>query len=204
MKSFIKPLLYMALGFVICLLFWRPWNTITVKEIKPIEVIAKEVDHSQDILKDQLDSFKTATVKLEKDNSIMEKKLYAYWQENKRLKAIAVTEPVHPDTSGNDYYTKDDFIRDLKANAEASDLQCAETVNNLHAIIAVKDSAFTKVQEANTSLLKNFNEAVTSSYFKDENLKVLNKKLKWQKTQNIVFKGAAVAAAIFILKSAIK
>jgi hypothetical protein len=57
---------------------------------------------------------------------------------------------------------------------------------------------------ANASLLKSFNEVVTNSFYKDENFKALNKKLKWQKAQNIVFKGAAAAALIFIIKSAIK
>lgn len=200
--TIINKLIFVAIGFVICLLLWRPWETlITPAVLKPVEQIKQEIKEAVVPAEAKADSFNTVIRLLVKDNTTMEKNLWAAWKENERLKTKLSQQGEAAVVISNG--TAADFTEVLQA-ATNSDSLCREVVGNLHQQIDAKDSVIFQKTVSNMALQKGFDDMVQNSMQKDAAMKQLNKKLKWQKVQAWGFKGVAAAAVIFIIKNNLK
>jgi len=198
---------WFAAGFVVCLLFCRPWEDITdVLPVKTVAEIKQEVAAEVNPAEDRIKALLQERAKLVTDNKTMEQKLFAAWQENKRLKGIAghfqqisdISTKSVEDFDGNSQQTDCSEI----ANAAAlSDSICADVINNLHDQIGTQDSIDHQRQVQIAAFIKGLENMADNSLQKDAVIKGINKKLKWQKAQNLGLKAIVITAAVFILKN---
>jgi len=182
--------------------------------------VAAEVNPAEDKIKALLQE----RAKLQTDNKTMEQKLFAAWQENKRLKAVSSKnaqaekwsnsttlksiENDEIELSGNpgqlegeQDFTPTVSISEIVAAAALSDSICADVINNLHDQIGTQDSIDQQRLIQIAAFKKGLENMADNSLQKDQVIKGINKKLKWQKAQNLGLKAIVITAAVFIVKN---
>jgi len=202
--------LWIAVGFFACLMYVHSCKNVndvlpvkTVAEIK--QEVAAEVNPSEDKIKALLQE----RAKLQTDNKTMEQKLFAAWQENKRLRSLKVkenSEKIKEEIKEGNYsdIPEGSGCTEIANAAALSDSICADVINNLHDQIGTQDSIDQQRLVQIAAFKKGLENMADNSLQKDEVIKGINKKLKWQKAQNLGLKAVVIAGAVFILKNNLK
>jgi len=195
-----------------------------VLPVKTVAEIKQEVAAEANPAEDRIKALSQEKANLQTDNKTMEQKLFAAWQENKRLKAVSAKnaqaqkwsnsttlksiENDEIELSGNpgqlegeQDFTPTVSISEIVAAAAISDSICNDVINNLHDQIGTQDSIDQQRQVQLAALNKGFEQMADNSLQKDQVIKAINKKLKWQKAQNLGLKAVVIAGAVFILKN---
>jgi len=204
--------LWIAVGFFACLLYVHSCQNVNdVLPVKTVAEIKQEVATTVNPAEDRIKVLSQERAKLQTENKTMEQKLFAAWQENKRLRSLKVKE--------NSEKIKEQFKEEIKegsyteipndcveivAAAALSDSLSAEVINNLHDQIGVQDSIDQQRQVQIAAFKKGLENMADNSLQKDQVIKGINKKLKWQKAQNLGLKAVVIAGAVFILKNSLK
>ena len=211
--------LWIAVGFFACLLYVNSCQQVNdVLPVKTVAEIKQEVAAEANPAEDRIKALSQEKAKLVTDNKTMEQKLFAAWQDNKRLKDVAKRNTpakvsnstplaggvVIPDTP-EPLENLDKFDCAEIANAAAlSDSLSAEVINNLHDQIGTQDSIDSERLVQIAAFKKGLENMADNSLQKDAIIKGINKKLKWQKAQNLGLKAVVIAGAVFILKNNLK
>lgn len=166
----------------------------------------KEAVQPADHKIDSLEKERKELVKVAK--SLSEKLLLAQY-ENKRLRAkVSNSIPLGElkiEPSSNDGYNPQDNtdLVEITTAAAASDSICNEVIANLQDQLINSDSVSfqkdIKIAAYKTGFEK-MGEVVTA---REYDIKQLNKKLKWQKVQNIGLKAVIIGAAALIIKNSL-
>lgn len=171
-----------------------PASTITT----PAKSAAAEIDLAADKLKvelkkskDSITSFKT--------------KWYAAVQENKRLRNSRLKiESSKPDSSNEPDNTAADYFTDLSASSTTADSLCEKAITHLETALETSEEINKMEREKSAIFSAAMDKLANNSDLKDKEIKAINKKLKWQKAQNIGLKAVVIAGAVFILKNNLK
>ena len=217
--------LWIAVGFFACLLYVNSCQQVNdVLPVKTVAEIKQEVAAEANPAEDRIKALSQEKANLQTDNKTMEQKLFAAWQENKRLKAVSSKnaqaekwsnsttlksiENDEIELSGNpgqlegeQDFTPTVSISEIVAAAALSDSICADVINNLHDQIGTQDSIDQQRQVQIAAFIKGLENMADNSLQKDAVIKSINKKLKWQKAQNLGLKAVVIAGAVFILKN---
>ncbi len=217
--------LWIAVGFFACLLYVHSCQNVNdVLPVKTVAEIKQEVAAEVNPAEDRIKALSQEKAKLVTDNKTMEQKLFAAWQENKRLKAVSAKnaqaqkwsnsttlksiENDEIELSGNpgqlegeQDFTPTVSISEIVAAAALSDSICADVINNLHDQIGTQDSIEQQRLVQIAAFKKGLENMADNSLQKDAVIKGINKKLKWQKAQNLGLKAVVIAGAVFILKN---
>ena len=82
--------LWIAVGFFACLLYVNSCQQVNdVLPVKTVAEIKQEVAAEANPAEDRIKALSQEKAKLVTDNKTMEQKLFAAWQDNKRLKDVA-------------------------------------------------------------------------------------------------------------------
>ena len=201
---------WFAAGFAVCLLFCRPWEDITdVLPVKTLAEIKQEVATTVNPSEDKIKALSQERAKLVTDNKTMEQKLFAAWQENKRLRSLKFkenSEKIKEEIKEGNYsdIPEGSGCTEIANAAALSDSICADVINNLHDQIGTQDSIDSERLVQIAAFKKGLENMADNSLQKDVVIKAINKKLKWQKVQNLGLKAVVIAGAVFILKNNLK
>jgi len=199
--------LWIAVGFFACLMYVLSCQNVndflpvkTVAEIK--QEVATEVNPAEDRIK----ALSQEKAKLQTDNKTMEQKLFAAWQENKRLRSLKFkenSEKIKEEIKEGNYsdIPEGSGCTEIANAAALSDSICADVINNLHDQIGTQDSIDSERLVQIAAFKKGLENMADNSLQKDVVIKAINKKLKWQKVQNLGLKAVVIAGAVFILKN---
>lgn len=126
------------------------------------------------------------------------------------LTKVLNTEPSEPFVSGaGDYADSSDTrpktdsaaLVELILNSQARDSLCNEAITSQKTQLDTKDSIAVEKDKLYLSLKTQFNKALTDQQKLEDYSKDLKKRLKSSRAGNKIWKGAAVSAGLFILKT---
>ena len=132
-------------------------------------------------------------------------KWYAAVQENKRLRNDGNYH--QKDTFWREYPSKNDgdlqqdYITDLQISSQLADSLCAKTIGHFE-VALIKCDSLKELEHNRAEIYKTgMDKLVSNDALKDQLIKSINKKLKWQRLQNIGLKAAAVTAIALVIKN---
>ena len=199
--------LWIAVGFFACLLYVLSCQNVNdVLPVKSVAEIKQEVATTVNPAEDRIKVLSQERAKLVTDNKTMEQKLFAAWQENKRLRSLKFkenSEKIKEEIKEGNYsdIPEGSGCTEIANAAALSDSICADVINNLHDQIGTQDSIDSERLVQIAAFKKGLENMADNSLQKDAIIKGINKKLKWQKAQNIGLKAVVIAGAVFILKN---
>ena len=199
--------LWIAVGFFACLLYVLSCQNVNdVLPVKSVAEIKQEVATTVNPAEDRIKALSQERAKLQADNKTMEQKLFAAWQENKRLRSLKVkenSEKFKEEIKEGNYpdIPEGSDCTEIANAAALSDSICADVINNLHDQIGTQDSIDSERLVQIAAFKKGLENMADNSLQKDAIIKGINKKLKWQKAQNLGLKAVVIAGAVFILKN---
>ena len=202
--------LWIAVGFFACLMYVHSCQNVNdVLPVKTVAEIKQEVAAEVNPAEDKIKALLQERAKLQTDNKTMEQKLFAAWQENKRLRSLKVkenSEKIKEEIKEGNYsdIPEGSGCTEIANAAALSDSICADVINNLHDQIGTQDSIDQQRQVQIAAFKKGLEDMADNSLQKDAVIKAINKKLKWQKAQNLGLKAVVIAGAVFILKNSLK
>ena len=202
--------LWIAVGFFACLLYVLSCQNVNdVLPVKSVAEIKQEVATTVNPAEDRIKVLSQERAKLQADNKTMEQKLFAAWQENKRLRSLKFkenSEKIKEEIKEGNYsdIPEGSGCTEIANAAALSDSICADVINNLHDQIGTQDSIDSERLVQIAAFKKGLENMADNSLQKDQVIKGINKKLKWQKAQNIGLKAVVIAGAVFILKNNLK
>ena len=202
--------LWIAVGFFACLMYVHSCQNVNdVLPVKTVAEIKQEVAAEVNPAEDKIKALLQERAKLQTDNKTMEQKLFAAWQENKRLRSLKVkenSEKIKEEIKEGNYsdIPEGSGCTEIANAAALSDSICADVINNLHDQIGTQDSIDQQRQVQIAAFKKGLEDMADNSLQKDAVIKAINKKLKWQKVQNLGLKAVVIAGAVFILKNSLK
>ena len=199
--------LWIAVGFFACLLYVLSCQNVhDVLPVKSVAEITQEVATTVNPAEDKIKALSQERAKLQADNKTMEQKLFAAWQENKRLRSLKFkenSEKIKEEIKEGNYsdIPEGSGCTEIANAAALSDSICADVINNLHDQIGTQDSIDSERLVQIAAFKKGLENMADNSLQKDVVIKAINKKLKWQKVQNLGLKAVVIAGAVFILKN---
>jgi len=199
--------LWIAVGFFACLMYVHSCKNVNdVLPVKTVAEIKQEVAAEVNPAEDKIKALLQERAKLQTDNKTMEQKLFAAWQENKRLRSLKVkenSEKIKEEIKEGNYsdIPEGSGCTEIANAAALSDSICADVINNLHDQIGTQDSIDSERLVQIAAFKKGLEDMADNSLQKDAIIKGINKKLKWQKAQNLGLKAVVIAGAVFILKN---
>ena len=199
--------LWIAVGFFACLMYVHSCKNVNdVLPVKTVAEIKQEVAAEVNPAEDKIKALLQERAKLQTDNKTMEQKLFAAWQENKRLRSLKVkenSEKIKEEIKEGNYsdIPEGSGCTEIANAAALSDSICADVINNLHDQIGTQDSIDSERLVQIAAFKKGLENMADNSLQKDVVIKAINKKLKWQKVQNLGLKAVVIAGAVFILKN---
>lgn len=199
--------LWIAVGFFACLLYVNSCQNINdFLPVKTVAEIKQEVATTVNPSEDKIKALSQERAKLQADNKTMEQKLFAAWQENKRLRSLKFkenSEKIKEEIKEGNYsdIPEGSGCTEIANAAALSDSICADVINNLHDQIGTQDSIDSERLVQIAAFKKGLENMADNSLQKDAIIKGINKKLKWQKAQNLGLKAVVIAGAVFILKN---
>ena len=199
--------LWIAVGFFACLLYVLSCQNVNdVLPVKSVAEIKQEVATTVNPAEDRIKVLSQEKAKLVTDNKTMEQKLFAAWQENKRLRSLKFkenSEKIKEEIKEGNYsdIPEGSGCTEIANAAALSDSICADVINNLHDQIGTQDSIDSERLVQIAAFKKGLENMADNSLQKDVVIKAINKKLKWQKVQNLGLKAVVIAGAVFILKN---
>jgi len=202
--------LWIAVGFFACLMYVHSCKNVNdVLPVKTVAEIKQEVAAEVNPAEDKIKALLQERAKLQTDNKTMEQKLFAAWQENKRLRSLKVkenSEKIKEEIKEGNYsdIPEGSGCTEIANAAALSDSICADVINNLHDQIGTQDSIDSERLVQIAAFKKGLEQMADNSLQKDAVIKAINKKLKWQKAQNLGLKAVVIAGAVFILKNNLK
>jgi len=202
--------LWIAVGFFACLMYVHSCKNVNdVLPVKTVAEIKQEVAAEVNPAEDKIKALLQERAKLQTDNKTMEQKLFAAWQENKRLRSLKVkenSEKIKEEIKEGNYsdIPEGSGCTEIANAAALSDSICADVINNLHDQIGTQDSIDSERLVQIAAFKKGLENMADNSLQKDAVIKAINKKLKWQKAQNLGLKAVVIAGAVFILKNNLK
>ena len=202
--------LWIAVGFFACLMYVHSCKNVNdVLPVKTVAEIKQEVAAEVNPAEDKIKALLQERAKLQTDNKTMEQKLFAAWQENKRLRSLKVkenSEKFKEEIKEGNYsdIPEGSGCTEIANAAALSDSICADVINNLHDQIGTQDSIDSERLVQIAAFKKGLENMADNSLQKDVVIKAINKKLKWQKVQNLGLKAVVIAGAVFILKNNLK
>lgn len=203
LQKILNSSLLVLLGVVITLLFWRPWEEMVNLNPTKTQIIVRETKANTEGYQKKIDTLETrATIYFTRATEA-EKRLYAAQQENKRLAKVSNSTPLKsniPADSSNEPIN-DTYSAQISEAAATSDSICNEVITDLHNSIYTKDSIITFQELKYQGLQGGFNQLIQNDQLKDLQIKSINKKLKWQKVQNIGFKAIAATVVALVIKN---
>jgi len=199
--------LWIAVGFFACLLYVNSCQNVNdVLPVKTVAEIKQEVATTVNPAEDRIKVLSQERAKLQTENKTMEQKLFAAWQENKRLRSLKFkenSEKIKEEIKEGNYsdIPEGSGCTEIANAAALSDSICADVINNLHDQIGTQDSIDSERLVQIAAFKKGLENMADNSLQKDAIIKGINKKLKWQKAQNLGLKAVVIAGAVFILKN---
>ena len=199
--------LWIAVGFFACLLYVLSCQNVNdVLPVKSVAEIKQEVATTVNPAEDRIKVLSQERAKLQTENKTMEQKLFAAWQENKRLRSLKFkenSEKIKEEIKEGNYsdIPEGSGCTEIANAAALSDSICADVINNLHDQIGTQDSIDSERLVQIAAFKKGLENMADNSLQKDQVIKGINKKLKWQKAQNLGLKAMVIAGAVFILKN---
>ena len=201
-----------ALATIILLIWWmqQPVTDITPVKTKDIVQEVKKQVAPVDSTIYQL----TKEYKKSRDSiTDLKMKWYAAVQENKRLRSFNLTKfvksenvncPKNSDNSNEPINTTNsaqDYITDLQTASQLADSLCAKTIGHFEVALIQCDS-LKELEHNRAEIYKTgMDKLLTNDALKDQLIKSINKKLKWQRLQNIGLKAAVVTAIALVIKN---
>jgi hypothetical protein len=162
----------------------------------------------QDINKDKknliitLDSLDKSNMAYKNEAITLRKQLAAAQHRNKQLSKQAIPfdkVETQSTNTGDDYYSKDDYIRDLQSASVEADSLCMENLNNLDSQIKNRDSVITRYQAANNNLQSSINTLAGNYYLEKSKtialtdvIRTTKRKLKVNKVEKWLLRGLAI------------
>lgn len=121
------------------------------------------------------------------------------------LKNTGSVSPVNSGSvSAEDYYTREQAIKDQQISSQLANDLCNETISKLdaqvntqHEIISVKDSMYIELRKA-------FNTSIDQQNLYNRYTKKLEKKARWNRAGKFMWKGIAIGSVAYILISSVK
>jgi len=202
--------LWIAVGFFACLLYVNSCQQVNdVLPVKTVAEIKQEVAAEANPAEDRIKALSQEKANLQTDNKTMEQKLFAAWQENKRLRSLKFkenSEKIKEEIKEGNYsdIPEGSGCTEIANAAALSDSICADVINNLHDQIGTQDSIDSERLVQIAAFKKGLENMADNSLQKDAVIKGINKKLKWQKAQNLGLKAIVITAAVFIVKNNLK
>jgi len=202
--------LWIAVGFFACLMYVHSCKNVNdVLPVKTVAEIKQEVAAEVNPAEDKIKALLQERAKLQTDNKTMEQKLFAAWQENKRLRSLKFkenSEKIKEEIKEGNYsdIPEGSGCTEIANAAALSDSICADVINNLHDQIGTQDSIDSERLVQIAAFKKGLENMADNSLQKDAVIKGINKKLKWQKAQNLGLKAIVITAAVFIVKNNLK
>ena len=152
-----------------------------------------------------IDSLKYRIQILESDNYNKDINLKISQQRTRELaNKIKVIHDTIPAINDNNYYTKEQVINDLIASSEKSDSICNDNIGNLNEQIVDYKKADSLKGQLYFSLRQSFDKSIEQQNILQGYSKKLETKIKWTRAGKFLWKGAAIIAGLFILKTALK
>lgn len=194
-----NTLLWVAVGFIICLIFWRPWEEVIVTTGPSANEIVKHTVEPAKVLDTAIKQKVKETAGMDGRAKDLQKQLAAA-QEKLRwvLARIDTTEETE---------SRNGTAKEFTEVAQAT----APTIDICNELVAVKDSIITNqdsiidFRTLQVQIFKHgFDEMTGLNKQQAEAIKQINKKFKWQKLQATGLKAAAVAAIVLIIKNNVK
>lgn len=202
-----KYFIFFVAGFFLCLILRigscedTVIPTTPAKDIvTPAKVQAKKVDSA--INKIAVNYKKTRDTITD-----LNKKLYAAWQENKRLRSkVSNSTPLENEQNFTPITTDGaqkgaDYITETQLAAQTADSLCAEAITKYETALSQSDSIASHEKAKADIFQAAMNNLALQSDLKDMAIKSINRKLKWQKVQNVTFKAILIGAAAILIKN---
>lgn len=224
LKSFMKNTLqkiianslvwYIAGAVTIICIFWRPWEVpFDVLPLKPVQTIVQETEAKAQPA-EQLVKRLEIENRLKGDSvAVFKSKWKDAVAENTRLRKMAApASRMHIDfyeahaermqelSNG----TAEDYITEIQTAAANSDTACAQTIGAMERQQLKTDSLYQSQRFISGIYKTGFEQMKEAASARDLQIKQLNKKLRWQKVQNVSFKVVAIAVAALVIKNQIK
>jgi hypothetical protein len=209
-EIYIKPItgiLCVALGFILCLLFWRPWEQPIITTGPTANEIIKHTVEPAKAIDTAIKTKVKETAGMDSRANNLAKKLAQSQAENKDLTAKIgelKNQPSHEVTDNTAKQLGDEYANDLTHSSINSDSICNQLIAVKDSIIANKDTLIDFATVKAQIFEHGFNEMSGLNKQQAEAIKQLNKKFKWQKIQATGLKVVAIAAAAMIIKNNVK
>lgn len=169
------------------------------------KVQVEDVKKKESEILPNIDSLKYRIQILESDNYNKDINLKISQQRTRELaNKIKVIHDTIPAINDNNYYTKEQVINDLIASSEKSDSICNDNIGNLNEQIVDYKKADSLKGQLYFSLRQSFDKSIEQQNILQGYSKKLETKIKWTRAGKFLWKGAAIIAGLFILKTALK
>lgn len=204
-------------GILTCLLLQYVSCNDTVIETAPASEIVKPAEREAAKADSAINTLAKQYKKSRDTLTDLNKKLYAAWAENKRLRSqklpVQETRTLQNDEHShqndtirgeytpepiNDPYSAHDYITDLQIASQIADSLCAETVTHYETALSQVDSIAQKEREKAAIFRSAMDKLANNSDLKDQQIKSITRQLKWHK---VVLKAILIVAAAIIIKN---
>lgn len=189
-------LLWVAVGFIICLIFWRPWEQVIITSGPTAAEIVKHTVEPAKVIDTAIKQKAKEVTGQDGRAKSLEKQLAT--AQDKLKWFMARIDTTDERESGNG--TAKEFT---EVAAPSIDL-CNQVIAVKDSIIANKDTLIEFATLKAQIFKRGFDEMTGLNKQQAEAIKQINKKFKWQKLQATGLKAAAVAAIVFIIKNNVK
>lgn len=196
LQKLFTTLVWVAVGFAICLLFWRPWEQVIVTTGPTANEIVKHTVEPAKVIDTAIKQKVKEVARQDNRSKSLEKQL-AVAQEKLRWFVARIDTTDEP-VSGNG--TAKEFTEAVTPSINL----CNELVAVKDSIIANKDTLIDFATTKAKIFEHGFNEMTGLNKQQAEAIRQINKKFKWQKLQATGLKAVAVAAVVVIIKNNIR
>lgn len=209
-EIYIKPItgfLCIVLGFILCLLWLRPWEDKVITTGPTANEIIKHTVEPAKAIDTVIKTKVKETAGMDTRAKELEKKLAVAQADNKKLQAKIgelKNKPSSETPVNTPWQPIDEYANELTYSAINSDSICNELVAVKDSIIANKDTLIDFATVKAKIFEHGFNEMSGLNKQQAEAIKQLNKKFKWQKIQATGLKVVAIAAAAMFIKNNVK
>jgi hypothetical protein len=197
----VSILLVVAIIIGLLLFFVSTCHRAKKPDIIPAPVVIKQIEKSKDTSDKKIAVFQKSLDSAKKVNQTLTAKLNNQQAINNQLRTSLLNVLTEKDTTGNDYTQVPDISKQLIESSKIADSLCTETVGNLNGQITnlykmnyEKDTAYIRLKEGSELLAKNQEELQKWG-------NKLNRQFTGLKIGNKIWKGAAIVAGIYILKT---
>ena len=197
----VSIVLIVAIIIGIILFFVNTCHRAKKPDIIPIPVVIKQIEKGKDTSDKKIAVFQKSLDSAKKINETLTAKLDNQQAINNQLRTSLLNVLTEKDTTGNYYTSVPDVSKQLIESSKIADSLCNETVGNLNGQITnlykisyEKDTAYISLKAGSELLIKNQEELQKWG-------NKLNRQFTGLKIGNKVWKGAAIVAGIYILKT---